>query len=120
MARPRRQSSFQGERLRSARQELGLSQADLAERIHVHRATLIRWESNLSTPTPEQEEQLAGALARSRSWFQQPQPEPQPGPPLDLGLSSDEKLEILLSRVGRIEKRLEQLTELMNRLLASR
>ncbi|MBS2040438.1 helix-turn-helix domain-containing protein [bacterium] len=120
MARPRRQSTFQGQRLRSARLELGLSQADLAQRLQVHRATLIRWESNLSAPTPEQEEQLSSVLSRGRSWFQQTLPEPPPRPSVELGLSTDEKLEILLSRVGRIEKRLEHLTELMSQWLAAR
>lgn len=115
MARPRRQSSFQGARLRSARLERNLSQAQLAEGINVHRATLIRWESDLSAPTPEQEETIARALSRPVQWFREPPPSPQLYAE-ETALSTDEKVEVLLNRVGRVEKRLDYVVQLLERL----
>jgi transcriptional regulator with XRE-family HTH domain len=108
MARPRRQSNFQGARLRLARQELNWSQAELGVRLQVHRATLIRWESNLSAPSEEQEELLATILARPREWFHLEFDSPS-GQKKTLSL--EEKVEILLRRVGRIEKALGQVLE---------
>lgn len=98
--------------MRLARQQRQISQAELAERIKVHRATLIRWESNLSAPTPEQEKLLGGVLGRSQEWF-------HGEPPMQLvdedTLTTDEKVDVLLSRLSRIERRLEFLAELLQK-----
>ncbi|MBX3167528.1 MAG: helix-turn-helix transcriptional regulator [Candidatus Eremiobacteraeota bacterium] len=99
--------------MRLARQERQLSQTELAERIKIHRATLIRWESNLSAPTPEQEELLGRALGRRREWFHG---EPPATMLNEDTLTLDEKMDVLLRRVGRVERRLELMTEMLQRL----
>ena len=48
--------------LRARRLELGVSQADLAKAIGVHRRTLIRTEQNRTAPTAAQVVALARAL----------------------------------------------------------
>lgn len=116
MARPRRQSNFQGSRLRQARRERGWSQSDLAEHLQVHRGTLIRWESNLSAPTPEQEQSLAQIFARPREWFHNEPPAREGALPVDDALSLEEKVDVLLRRVGRIEKRLERAVSILESL----
>ncbi|MBN9420599.1 MAG: helix-turn-helix transcriptional regulator [Candidatus Eremiobacteraeota bacterium] len=100
--------------MRQARRELGWSQAELAETLQVHRGTLIRWESNLSAPAPEQEEQLARAMGRTREWFQGEEPTPSHlAVHNEDALSLEEKVDVLLRRVSRVEKRLEQIVALL-------
>lgn len=57
MARPTRLTGFNGSRLLKLRRQERWSQAELAEKLGVHRATIVRWESSLAEP-PE------GAIAR--------------------------------------------------------
>lgn len=51
-----------GERIRQFRKEKGLSQAQLAERLHVVRQTVSKWEKGTSVPDAELLLQLARAL----------------------------------------------------------
>ena len=51
-----------GERIRQFRNEKGLSQAQLAERLHVVRQTVSKWEKGASVPDAELLLQLARAL----------------------------------------------------------
>ena len=51
-----------GERIRQFRKEKGLSQAQLAERLHVVRQTVSKWEKGASVPDAELLLQLARAL----------------------------------------------------------
>ncbi|MBS2040911.1 helix-turn-helix transcriptional regulator [bacterium] len=116
MARPRRQSNFQGARLRQARRERGWSQAELADNLQVHRGTLIRWESNLSAPTPDQEQSLAQIFGRPREWFHNEPPAARESLlPVEDALSLEEKVDVLLRRVGRIERRLEQVMAMLEK-----
>lgn len=51
-----------GENIRTIRKEQGLSQEELAERIHVVRQTVSKWEKGLSVPDTELLEALSEAL----------------------------------------------------------
>ena len=51
-----------GERIRQFRKEKGMSQAQLAERLHVVRQTVSKWEKGASVPDAELLLQLARAL----------------------------------------------------------
>jgi ribosome-binding protein aMBF1 (putative translation factor) len=51
-----------GERIRSRRLELGLSQFEVAERIHMTQNALSRWESAIAAPTDKDKLALALAL----------------------------------------------------------
>lgn len=51
-----------GENIRTIRKEQGLSQEELAERIHVVRQTVSKWEKGLSVPDAELLEALSEAL----------------------------------------------------------
>lgn len=68
--------SFIGTQLRRARREKKMSQEELAEKLGVHRTTLIRWESDMGHPPPEQQELLAELLERPLDWFFQGDPDP--------------------------------------------
>lgn len=72
MARPARATGFIGANLRKARRDKKLSQEDVAQLLGVHRATLIRWESDLSEPPTENIEELARHLERPVDWFYEP------------------------------------------------
>ena len=56
--------------LQQARREVSLSQQELANLLTVHRTTVVRWESQASTPSPAQVETIAAALGKSREYFQ--------------------------------------------------
>lgn len=51
-----------GRRIQTRRDELGLSQAALAERIGVHQATISAWELGRQLPRHNQMVRIAGAL----------------------------------------------------------
>lgn len=53
-----------GENIRTIRKEQGLSQEELAERIHVVRQTVSKWEKGLSVPDAELLEALSEVLAK--------------------------------------------------------
>ena len=55
--------------LRKARRLLNLSQKDVADKLDLHRNTVIRWESKLSEPSVLQAEALAHALGQSVDFF---------------------------------------------------
>lgn len=51
-----------GTRIRAARRQAGLTQADLAEKLEVHQATVARWEAGVLVPTPRHRRRLADLL----------------------------------------------------------
>lgn len=57
-----RRQKMPGENIRTIRKEQGLSQEELAERIHVVRQTVSKWEKGLSVPDAELLEALSEAL----------------------------------------------------------
>jgi transcriptional regulator with XRE-family HTH domain len=71
MAKPARNTTFQGAQLRRARREKKLSQAELADLLGIHRTSLVRWESDVADPSLQQEEAIARILERPRWWFHQ-------------------------------------------------
>lgn len=58
-----------GERLRSRRQDLGMSQTDIADSIMVSQKQVSRYESDSSEPTAEVISRLAMALGVSADWL---------------------------------------------------
>lgn len=56
-----------GENIRAARQKQGMTQAELAVRLHVVRQTVSKWEKNLSVPDVQCLQELAQALQVSVS-----------------------------------------------------
>ncbi len=56
-----------GENIRAARQKQGMTQEELAARLHVVRQTVSKWEKNLSVPDVQCLQQLAQALQVSVS-----------------------------------------------------
>lgn len=56
-----------GENIRAARQKQGMTQAELAARLHVVRQTVSKWEKNLSVPDVQCLQELAQALQVSVS-----------------------------------------------------
>jgi transcriptional regulator with XRE-family HTH domain len=58
-----------GARIREARQALGLSQVELAERVRVSQPTIAHWEQGTHTPRQLALARLADALGVSRTWL---------------------------------------------------
>jgi transcriptional regulator with XRE-family HTH domain len=58
-----------GDRLAGAREALGLSQRDLAERIGVRTKTIQHWEDDVSEPRANRLQMLAGMLNVSLMWL---------------------------------------------------
>jgi transcriptional regulator with XRE-family HTH domain len=56
-------------RIRRARQELGLSQQELADRVRVSQPTIVHWEQGTHTPRHLALARLADALSVSREWL---------------------------------------------------
>lgn len=65
---PLREESL-GQRIAAQRQRLGLSQAELAQRIGVTRETMASWESGQSEPRSNRLMTLAGVLEASIGWL---------------------------------------------------
>ena len=60
---------FRGDRMRQARESLGLTQVDLASRLKTHQAQIYRYENGVSEPLPEQIVRLARELQVSADWL---------------------------------------------------
>jgi prephenate dehydratase len=58
-----------GERIRRARKAAGLSQAELADAVHVSQATVSSWEGGSHGPSHENFEEIAKAVGRSPGWL---------------------------------------------------
>lgn len=59
MSKTVRRSGINGSRVRQLRRREGWSQAELADKLAIHRVTLARWESNLVEPPPEAAQRMA-------------------------------------------------------------
>lgn len=78
MARPLRRTGIEGAVLRKLRRREKWSQAELADKLAVHRVTLARWESNLMDPPPEVADQIARLFGIERaSLFANEEPPPE-------------------------------------------
>ncbi|MEX0305455.1 MAG: helix-turn-helix domain-containing protein [Leisingera sp.] len=58
-----------GDRVAAAREAAGMSQAQLARRLGIKKATLTGWEQDLSEPRANKLTMLAGVLNVSMSWL---------------------------------------------------
>jgi HTH-type transcriptional regulator, cell division transcriptional repressor len=110
------ETSTFGDRMVLAREALGLSQADLAQRMGVKLQTLRNWEEDRSEPRANKLQLLAGMLNVSMVWLMTGRGEPpaQSADGLDANaeaclteLRSVRAEQMRLSeRLGRLEKRL--------------
>lgn len=109
-----------GDRLSAAREQLGLSQADLARRLGVKLKTVEAWEDDRTEPRANRLQLLAGVLNVSLMWLlngegegiAEPGDHDEVGP--DVADLLGEMAEIRASlvqgtqRLGRLEKRLRR------------
>ncbi len=69
MARPVRYTGFNGKRLLKLRRQERWSQGELGEKLGVHRATIVRWESGLAEPPDGAVTQLVDLFGVPRDWL---------------------------------------------------
>lgn len=84
------------ERLRQARTAIGLTGAQVGQKLDVTRGTISGWETGRYSPNPEQLIQLCQVLAVSADWLlglRQDQTDASPGMP---ALDADARREALL------------------------
>lgn len=58
-----------GDRIRMARESVGMTQAELAERLGVEPPSVSRWESGGYSPRPSRLAEMAKILGRPPDWF---------------------------------------------------
>lgn len=103
-----------GDRLAHARDSVGMSQAQLAQRMGIRLQTVRNWEENRSEPRSNRLQTLAGMLNVSMVWLmcgQGAAPRAQPGGAADL-VSELRAVRLdhsrLADRLARLESRLRQ------------
>ena len=106
-----------GDRLGFAREAMGLSQAELAERLGVRAQTLRNWEEDRAEPRANRLQMLAGLVNASMAWLMTGEGEP-PKPTADRAAAGAaagclaefrrlrEEQTHLAARMARLEKRL--------------
>ncbi len=111
-----------GDRVAGAREAADMSQAELARRLGIKKATLIGWEDDISEPRANRLSMLAGLLNVSIKWLLTGEGE-GPSAPDELTVGDDfagvlaELREIRAvmrtnaERTARLEKRLRQLVQ---------
>lgn len=107
-----------GDRLAAARENAGMTQAQLARRLGVRKATLTGWEDDLSEPRANKLQMMAGLLNVSIMWLLNGEGDgvsaPDGDTPADTNLSHavaelhaiQTELRRLAERAGRLEKSL--------------
>lgn len=107
-----------GDRLAAAREQAGMSQAQLARRLGVKASTLRSWEEDLSEPRANRLSMLAGILNVSIMWLMNGEGEGLEAPLDEASVSSDvagmlqelRELRLVIAQsgetLGRLEKRL--------------
>lgn len=107
-----------GDRLVAAREQAGLSVAELAERLGVKADTLAAWEQDLKEPRANRLQMLAGMLNISLSWLLTGQGTGPDRPPDDDPLATD--ITLLLADMrglrGEIAQAADRLAQLEKRL----
>ena len=112
-----------GDRITAAREQAGLTQAEVARRLGVRHATLTAWEADGSEPRANRLQMLSGLLGVSLRWLMTgegdgPAPE-QAGLPGDARAALGELRALaaeqarLADRLAQSEKRLRKMLERM-------
>jgi len=112
-----------GDRVAGAREAAGMTQAQLARRLGIKKATLSGWEQDMSEPRANKLSMMAGLLNVSIVWLLTGEGDGMPAPPDDADTSPDfsgvlaELREIRATmrtnaeRAGRLEKKLRMLLQ---------
>lgn len=112
-----------GDRVAAAREAAGMTQAQLARRLGVKKATLVGWEQDLAEPRANKLSMISGLLNVSMSWLLTGEGDDLSEPGSFEGQSSDfqalanelralrEDMRRQTERAGRIEKTLRRLLE---------
>ncbi len=103
-----------GDRLAGAREAMGLSQAELAQRLGVRAKLIEQWEGDLKEPRANRLQMLAGMLNISLMWLLTGEGEGLSAP-LDVDESADNRADIL-SEVRALRTEIGTLSERMGRL----
>ena len=97
-----------GERVADARETLGMTQAEAAQRMAVKVSTLKSWETGRTQPRPNKLQMLAGVLGVPFSWLLEGREEYDP---LAEGPSRLDTLEHKVERMQQLQAELGQLCE---------
>lgn len=112
-----------GDRVAAAREAAGMSQAQLARRLGIKKATLLAWEQDLSEPRANKLTMMAGVMNVSMSWLLTGEGEGMSGPSeaeVDLGDFAGVLRELRelrsemrsnADRAARLEKKLRNLLQ---------
>ena len=106
-----------GDRLAGAREQAGLTQAELAKRLGVKVKTIRAWEEDLSEPRANKLQMLSGLLNVSLTWLLNAEGDGPSGPYDETAAPEIDKLFVELrqvksdlvqttERLGRLEKQL--------------
>lgn len=102
-----------GDRMAAARERLGLTQAQLAQRLGVKAQTIAAWEQDRSEPRANRLQMLAGMLNVSMVWLMTGAGEgvaaPESGPPESALLAALGELRETRMAYGRVGERLARL-----------
>jgi transcriptional regulator with XRE-family HTH domain len=113
-----------GDRVAGARDAAGMSQAQLARRLGIKKATLVEWEDDLSEPRANRLSMMAGLLNVSLMWLLTGEGEGMDGPVADGDAASDMRailgeiretkaqMRATTERLARLEKRVRSLVEI--------
>ncbi|WP_120502581.1 helix-turn-helix transcriptional regulator [Roseovarius sp. EL26] len=112
-----------GDRIAGAREQAGMSQGDLAERLGVKLKSLKSWEEDLSEPKANKLPRMAGLLNVSLAWLLMGEGEgPEtPAPELEQGAAElIAEVENVRVQIGMAAERLERLEATLRVLLKDR
>ncbi|WP_343081240.1 helix-turn-helix domain-containing protein [Ostreiculturibacter nitratireducens] len=113
-----------GDRLAGARESIGLSQKEVANRLGVRQKTLVAWENDLSEPRSNKLQMLAGLLGVSLMWLLTGEGEgiespDERRPDADASAMLSE-MRALRTEIGKASERLGRLEKRLRLVLAER
>jgi transcriptional regulator with XRE-family HTH domain len=97
-----------GDRVAGAREHAGMTQAQLAKRMGIKKATLRAWEEDLSEPRANKLAMLAGLVNVSIVWLLTGEGDGMPGPP---DIPSDRELADIVAELHAIRGEMRTLME---------
>lgn len=115
-----------GDRVAAAREAADMTQAQLARRLGIKKATMMAWEQDLSEPRANKLSMLAGVLNVSMSWLLTGEGDDLSGPGGEESQNQDilsvmrelrvlrEELRTQAGRAARLEKSLRRMLEANN------